>query len=337
MPNFRRVHDSLCALGIDTESLYRELGIRERDLDGNDGGVSLGTYLALLNRAAEKTAQPFLGIAMAQTRDITNLGTLGYMLRNAPDVERCLTITNNYLDLVTPGCEATLSVSGDDCVWTYRIKGFTAAHARQEVELTLAEFVTVMGQLLSQPEWRPTEACLQHSAPVDDTPLRAAIASKLTFDHFYNGVKFSSAILRHPISNADPDLLRVLEQQVQTSLDKLKDRRGLRDRVTFLISSGLGKTDVSAESVARHLGMSRRTLGRRLRGLDTSFGELRDIVIGRVAKESLATTNVSITELAQQLGYADSSAFIHSFRRLAGCSPGAYRSSYLTPTTGRTD
>ncbi len=71
--------------------------------------------------------------------------------------------------------------------------------------------------------------------------------------------------------------------------------------------------------------MSRRTFFRRLRDQGISLIDVRQDVILRIAKETLCTTSVSATELAQQLGYADASAFTHAFKRATGLAPLDYR------------
>jgi len=57
----------------------------------------------------------------------------------------------------------------------------------------------------------------------------------------------------------------------------------------------------------------------------------------RVARETLCTTSASVTELAQQLGYADASAFTHAFKRATGLSPLDYRRKHpaARPASGK--
>ena len=325
IPNYRRVHDALQQLGVDTATLYRSLHIREEDFDAENGGVTMAAHLELLNRAAEQLQDPYLGISIAQTRDIANLGAVGYMARSAPDFGRAMTIVDSYLELVTPGSSSGLINHGDSSTWTYEVEGFAPEQCRHEVEMTLMQFVNSVRELLSLPDWRPLETCFRHSPPDRVGPIQAGFSERLTFNHSFNGVSFPTGFLTMSTSNADPQLLQVLEQQVQRSISQLKRGINLRDRVSFLISSQIGQTDISAESIAARLGMSRRTLHRRLADQGTSVSKLRDIVVFQIAKEVLVDTSVSITQLAQQLGYSDASAFDRAFKRLSGQTPQAFR------------
>jgi len=325
IPNYRRIHDSLRQLGVDTAPLYRALHIREEDFGVDNGGVTMAAHLELLNRAAEQRQDPYLGISMARTRDVANLGAVGYMARSAPDFGRALAIVDSYLDHVTPGASSGLINHGDSSTWTYEIEGFTPEQCRHEVEMTLKQFVNAIRELLFLPDWHPLETCFRHAPPADVGPIQAAFCERLTFNHSFNGVSFPSGFLAMPTSHADPLLLQVLEQQVQRSISQFKRGINLRDRVSVLISSQIGQTDISAESIAARLGMSRRTLHRRLADQGTSVGKLRDIVVFQIAKEVLVNTPVSITQLAQRLGYSDTSAFDRAFKRLSGQTPKTFR------------
>jgi len=325
IPNFHRTHEALRSLNVDTTKLYRLLGIRESDLHAENSGVTMGTYLELLRRAAEQERRPFLGLEIAMTRNVANLGALGYLMRNAPDFEHSLTMIDSYLDLIMPGCISGLIKRELDCIWTYEVPGFSPAQARHEIDMGLMQFIGTVRELFSLPDWRPAEVFFQHEPPGDTEPLRIAMADTLHFGHYFSGVAFPQEFLRYAIGDADPQLLRVLEQQVQRSINELKEDGTLIGRITFMIASRLGKTDVSADSLASRIGMSRRTLHRRLNEQGTSFNALREVVVLRIAKEALATTSVSITELAQELGYSDASAFDRAFKRLTGLSPLSYR------------
>jgi AraC-like DNA-binding protein len=323
-PNFQRLHWALEKLGVDTGIIYREFGIRERDI-GEGRSVSMSTYLNVLNRAAELTGRTAIGIDIARTRTVTDLGILGYIARNAPDFERFLALIESYMDLVMPGARASLVEDGETVHWTYELPAFSPGHSRHEVEMSIMQFIGSVRELLRMPDWRPQHVFLQHEPPGDLTPLQDAFGADITFNHAFSGVALSRHLLNVSLNDADPRLLEVLEHQVRRSMSQLKTSDALADRITLLISSSLGRSDVSADKLASHLGMSRRTLHRRLLDQGTSLSRLHDMVVLQVAKESLRDTTVSITELAQKLGYSDASAFHKAFKRLTGLAPLRYR------------
>lgn len=94
----------------------------------------------------------------------------------------------------------------------------------------------------------------------------------------------------------------------QAAVDRLSGN-DLLHHIRLLINANLGKENVNAEAISVALGMRRSSLQRRLRETGTSLTEIRESIVAQTAKETLATTAVSITALASQLGYSETSAF----------------------------
>ena len=84
-------------------------------------------------------------------------------------------------------------------------------------------------------------------------------------------------------------------------------------------------SDFGLESVARRLSMHPRTLNRRLQAEGTTFRRLLNEARFEVARQLLAGTRIAVTEIGAALGYTDTSAFSHAFRRMAGTSPNEWR------------
>jgi AraC-like DNA-binding protein len=78
------------------------------------------------------------------------------------------------------------------------------------------------------------------------------------------------------------------------------------------------------EDVADALGLSTRTLRRRLADEDASYQGVLDEVRESLAERMLATGRLTVEDVAQRLGYAEASSFIHAFKRWKGTTPAAY-------------
>ena len=81
----------------------------------------------------------------------------------------------------------------------------------------------------------------------------------------------------------------------------------------------------SGDDVARLLSLHRRTLNRRLHALGTTYQQVLDQVRFDIARQLLATSDVSLDDIAATLGYAGVSPFMRTFRRWAGETPGRWR------------
>ncbi|MCY1372457.1 putative HTH-type transcriptional regulator [compost metagenome] len=92
-----------------------------------------------------------------------------------------------------------------------------------------------------------------------------------------------------------------------------------------MIKDRLADGNLGVEEVARHLCMSKRTLQRRLQELEMEFGELVEEIRQATAMDMVSHSPLSLTEIAQRLGYAEPSSFTRAFRRWSGLTPREFR------------
>src|SRR5690606_15263344 len=98
----------------------------------------------------------------------------------------------------------------------------------------------------------------------------------------------------------------------------------LADRVRSVVSERLSG-DFTPEGVAAGLGMSSRSLQRKLQELGTSYASILNETRRDLATRYLMDARYSVTEVAFLVGFEDASAFARAFRRWTGRSPSAYR------------
>ena len=89
-----------------------------------------------------------------------------------------------------------------------------------------------------------------------------------------------------------------------------------------------------AATVAHSLGMSERTLRRRLTEAGSSYKGVHDAFRAAEAERLLLESNASAAQVGLALGFADQTAFIRAFRRWKGSTPGAWRTQRLAERDG---
>ena len=100
-------------------------------------------------------------------------------------------------------------------------------------------------------------------------------------------------------------------------------------RVRRLLIDGMGQESRSVTTIGHEMGLSPRTLSRRLAEEGTSFRDIQDHVRHQLAVALLADANVSIAEVAFFLGYAEPAPFHRSFKRWTGTTPQLHRRAIL--------
>ncbi len=192
----------------------------------------------------------------------------------------------------------------------------------QMTEYLLALVVT-LGRSMGGPQLEPSEVHFTHEVD-GDAPHREMFRSTVHFGAMESCIVVPSKVLRRPLRGADPSLVRVLERFVG-ELEANREGRGhTRDNVARLIAEQL-PDEVTAGRIAKLMGISERTLRRKLDVEKTSFSQLLDAVRRRLAMAYLEDAKLSVASIAEQLGYFDASSFHKAFKRWTGRSPGDHR------------
>ena len=172
----------------------------------------------------------------------------------------------------------------------------------------------------------PREVHFAHSAPDDPAEHRAFFQAPLTFEEPVNQLLFTREELTRPFRSADPALSGVACRRLEKMLKQLPPSDdSTAARVRRLLLESLAHGGASAGEVARELGMSERTLHRRLRAEKTSFRRILDALRGALSSDLLREPRIGIAEVAFLLGYSEPAAFYRSFRRWTGQTPLAFR------------
>jgi AraC-like DNA-binding protein len=136
--------------------------------------------------------------------------------------------------------------------------------------------------------------------------------------------------LTRPLVTTNPDMVLASEKLVTDYLARL-DRDDVVARVKRELL-GFFPAGVPAQSaVARTLGLSARTLHRRLADAGTSFVDLLDETRRELATGYIQRTDYAVGEVAYLLGFAETSSFNRAFRRWTGKSPSEFRRTGIEP------
>jgi len=128
-----------------------------------------------------------------------------------------------------------------------------------------------------------------------------------------------AALASHLVS-ADPALLAILTRAANDAAMKTEDDPLLTAQVKRVLREALRSDDANVEHVAKQLGLTTRSLQRRLKDEQTSFQLVREDVRRELATRYL-DDNLSIAEISFLLGFSEPSAFFRAFKRWTGLTP----------------
>ena len=140
---------------------------------------------------------------------------------------------------------------------------------------------------------------------------------------------------RQPLPYGDNDLHQFYVVQCEEISARSSFEDPFLDRVSRVIEATLAvkPEEVSLEQTAKTLGVSVRTLQRRLGDRDMSFREISDMTRQKLAELFLRDGSIPIADISYRLGYSEPAGFYHAFHRWLGVSPNEYRRDVMVPTS----
>ncbi len=172
------------------------------------------------------------------------------------------------------------------------------------------------------------------SHEISDSNLKDYYKSFLGCDVFFNAqytmLKLSKKILDKQIKSANREMYLAIEKHILDIFLQYKSSEKISDRVRSIIYLQLKEGIVTRERVAESLGVSTRTLTRKLNVDGISYSSILDEVRLEIAKDYLLKTQYKVIYISKTLGFFTSNAFITWFKDITGMSPGLYRSIACT-------
>lgn len=157
--------------------------------------------------------------------------------------------------------------------------------------------------------------------------LRKHFGCDIKFDAPFDLLVFDEAALALPFVTHNAQILALIVPGLESALDETQSTRTLADDVRAALHRTICGERPAVEKIAKSLGMSSRTLQRRLGELGTSYQKLLDEVRHRSARRLLAKTDLGASEVAFLLGFDELNSFTRAFRSWEGTTPVRWRAT----------
>ncbi len=289
-----------------------------------DAVIDLLQEAAFVEAAAEASGDIDFGFHAGLSLSIgTSLP--GYISEHSRTVRDALVDAARLLPQIRPGMDFTLEELGNVATLQLRLSDARLKDFPRHRE---AVFAAVTGQIRSftARPFHPDLLRFRHERAPADKAVRARLGCDIVFGAGTTEMLMGLQALDRPIRGRD-DGLRALLVSHGELLETLAGEHGtsFAERVELYIQKSLAEKAPSVEACARDLGVSRRTLARRLAESETSFADILAHVRLRLAAAELRATSRPVGEIGLRMGYATASAFSTAFRKASGMTPKAYR------------
>ncbi|GAB3382908.1 AraC family transcriptional regulator [Spongiibacter taiwanensis] len=194
----------------------------------------------------------------------------------------------------------------------------------QAFDTVLAGFLEYCRWMLHDEALQPLEVGFSHAPGEKPEEYEALFRCEIRYGQTSNYLSFSNDDLARPIPGANPEVASLLDELAARYLaDRLQGRFSRRVREVLLVK--LPNGEPSRAETAQSIAMTERTLARRLAEENTTYHEILRQLREEQAYSYLKHTEMSIEEIACQLGFSDRGTFSRAFKSWTGRRPSDWR------------
>ena len=310
--------------GADASKLEKKY-LKVRTADGMAlPDVTLDDLGALLADAAKALNDPLFGLHSALVMPRGSYGLLEFALRAAPTGRVAFEQLAKYGALINPLVRWIVEVDGDEVAFHHHAPRKGGVGVQGNI-FTVARILQTSREMLGS-KLTPTRAWFAHEASECPAELRAHLGiDDISFGRSSSGIAFTARDLDRVPEGADVELNRALELHASALLEQAGGEAEVYGPARKAVLDLLPKGDASLAKTARRLGLTARTLQRRLTLEGVKFADLVGEVRRTQAERLLSRTDASLDEIAERVGYSDTAAFVRAFKKLTGKTPGKFR------------
>jgi AraC-like DNA-binding protein len=323
----RRVVAELDRARLPTSELLSAAGLRREQLSEPDARIPFHAHVTLFENTARALREPCFGFRLGSAVELTEAGLLAYITLNSRDLGEALRNTCRYLAILTEGAVCELRRDADEVLLLYSFVDPDVEMASRQLPEFAASLIVRVCDAITGHRARPVRVELRHDPACPMLARQLGLQVRVHQPRF--AVVLDAASLAVPVVNADARLLDLLRRYADELLARRARKDDLVGRAERWVLENLHTGEVGAMQLARALGMSARTLARRLAEQGLTPARLVEELRRELADRYLAERAFPLGRITYLLGYSDLSAFSRAFRRWTGRTPSEWRAELL--------
>jgi AraC-like DNA-binding protein len=313
------------AAGIDVAPLMAKAGVTRQEVEDDDVWLLVQGQIRFVELIAVAMQDDLLGFHIARDYDLREVGVLHYVLHSSELLGDALRRAERYSRIANEGISLRVR-EGKELAVTFEYVGVERLSDRHQIEAWVTWLVRGCRQLTGR---RLLPSCVRfvHRRKGGCPELDTFMGCAVDFGAATDEVAFPGTVAQMPVVNADRYLNELLikyceEARAHREAGRGTFRVGLENAIAPLLPHGKARAD----EIARRLGMSPRTLARRLAAEGLTFAGVFHELRADLARRYLEDDDLAISQIAWLLGYQEVSAFTHAFKRWTGKTPREARS-----------
>jgi AraC-like DNA-binding protein len=311
-------------VGVERQRYLDEAGLTEASLMGEGAQFTVADYTRARRALLTVTADPAFGLHMGEGVSFSSYDALGQLAEHSANLREALQCVIRYARIAMEGPEAILREEGDLAVFAHPSLSGETAEDRLTAEFVMIGILRLIRRFAGASAL-PRHAYFAYTAPSHQSEYIRVFGGRAQFDHTLTGLSFDRAWLERSNASRSPELRTLLQTRMDVMVARMEHNAPVSERMRRWLATRAPHERSTTDKAARALGMSVRSLRRRLQEEQASFSALIEDSQATRAKQQLADPRQSIQEVAYALGFVSAGAFSRAFRRWTGVSPSAFR------------
>ncbi|HXX09284.1 MAG TPA: AraC family transcriptional regulator ligand-binding domain-containing protein [Pseudolabrys sp.] len=310
--------------GADVATMLRESGLTARAINDKDVPLAVRNQIKFVELAANGINDKILGFHLASMYDPREIGLLYYVAASADTLWESFLRLERYSALANDGIVLTIK-KGNLLRVRFQYAGVPRHTDTHQIEFWMASLIRICRRLTNR-DLKPIHVRIIHPRPDDRREIARLVDADVETGADVDEIEFPVDIGEFPVVTADPYLNRLCVQCCEETLARRETKGSpLKVKVENAIAGILPHRKIRIDIIAAKLGMSSKTLARRLSSEGCSFAKILHDLRSALAHRYLADPSMTVSEIAWLLGYAEIGAFTRAFQRWTGMTPSAAR------------
>lgn len=291
-------------------------------LSAEKNRVAVEDVNAVLNHLAQAVNNPALGFTLGRQIPPAAFSTLGHLVMVSNTVEEAMVQVEQFQNLITDAFLFSHHYFNESLCYSWQLAPASSRIEDYRILIDLIMSATrQFGLWITDIDEPFLQLHFQYACGSGREQAESLFGCKPIYNSRFSGFIVPRHWAERSIRSAAPALQRAVYQQADQELSLISDQGQGVAIIEKTIASLLPEGRASLEEVAAVLGISCRSLQRRLRRESLRFSEVLQTVRLRKAEQLLSASELSLADIAAQLGYQEQSSFSNAYRQWTGCSP----------------
>ncbi|KVD70298.1 AraC family transcriptional regulator [Burkholderia sp. ABCPW 14] len=301
-------------------------GVAPELLDRPEATVAAAQELHIVRNLMRFLGPDFpLGIEVGRRCHATAYGIWGFALLSSATFAHAVSVGLRHLQLTSTFCDIRPTTRGEDATLVIDDRDLPGDVRGVLVEITVAALITLQFDL-DAANLPVKRLALKMEAPSYADRFRTLFDASPEFGAEENALTVDVRCLDVRLPQRNSLTRRLCEDECRRVLERRRRSEGWAGRVRRHLAGDPARGPTMT-ALAAELGVSARTLRRRLADEGTDYETVVDEIRETLAEALLATTTLTVAEVSERLGYSEPSAFARAFRRWKAMSPNEFRRS----------